>query len=80
MSLPVLDRIEVTWHDVWFSDGRGWESRESYEATMEPMTSIGYHVETNKAFLVLAMTLSADEYGGLFRIPVGAVVSSRTIK
>lgn len=71
-----FDRIEVTWRDAWFSDGRGWESRSDYETEMDPMTSVGYHVETTEDYVILAMTISTDEFGGLFRIPVGCVIAT----
>ena len=72
--------MQVTWRDAWFHEGRGWESRNNYETEMAPMTSVGYHIETTDDYLILAMTISSDEFGGLFRIPVGAVLSTKILR
>lgn len=76
-SFPLHTRVEVTWNDSWAGDR--WESTTDYDKTCEPISTLGYYVEQDKTWLYIAQSYSESEYGSLWRIPVGCLISIEAV-
>ena len=76
MSKPVL----IKWEDSGAIDGLVWQFKDDWECNIHECQSIGFLVSKDKRSVVLAQSENKDQYGRLFAIPTGCIISIKTLK
>lgn len=70
--------IEILWLDSHAIDAV-WEWKDDYNEDMPVIRTIGYFVRRKDGILYVAQSISKDQYGQMFKIPLGCVRSIRAL-
>jgi len=73
------DVVEVLWHDSYHSAPPYWCDPEDDETDPEPIRTVGIFVGLGRRYLLLAQSISSDEHGGRYRIPLATIDTVRSL-
>jgi hypothetical protein len=79
-------KFHVIWMDSTFFNGRAWYTSAHFkqiqhDAECKPVESVGYFMgKTKKTICMCSGITKAGEFGGVFTIPRGCIISMRRLK
>lgn len=72
--------IEITWIDSGGQEGRVWDFKDNYTWPRDEHKSIGYVLGKKKGYLYIAQSLTKDQVGRVFRIPLSCITKVKKVR